>query len=58
MVIVTHVRLTGGETHAHISEVRWWNPQSGQMSVSTRQTMVDWITGGSRRAHRPGGVHR
>ena len=43
MVIVTHVRLSGGETHAHISEVRWWNPEDGQMSSSTRLTMVDWI---------------
>lgn len=43
MVIVTHVRLSGGDRHEHISEVRWWNPESGDMGQSTRQVMVDWI---------------
>lgn len=42
VVIVTHVRLVG-TGHEHISEVRWWNPQTGQMGTSTRQVMVDWI---------------
>lgn len=44
MVIVTHVRLVaGGVGHEHISEVRWWNPATGDMNSSTRRTMVDWI---------------
>jgi hypothetical protein len=43
VVIVTHVRLSGGETHGHITEVRWWNPKTGEMKSSTRQTMVEWI---------------
>lgn len=47
MLIITHIRLGGGgKTDADVSEVRWWNPQSGDMNSSTRQAMVDWIRGG------------
>ena len=43
MVIITHIRMAGGEGHEHIAEVRWWNPNTGAMGTSTRAVMVDWI---------------
>ena len=61
MVFVTHVRLSGGANHEHITEVRWRNPDTGEVNVSTRQQMVDWIRGGGQALVQDGtrviGVH-
>lgn len=55
MVLVTEVRLTGGEGHhQYISEVRWVNPDTNETNVSTRQQMVDWIRNGGQALVRNG----
>jgi hypothetical protein len=46
VVYVTHVRLVGGATHAHISQVAWRNPADGQTGISTRDEMVGFIRRG------------
>jgi hypothetical protein len=44
MVIITHIRMSpGGTSDEHITELRWWNPASGEMNSSTRQAVIDWI---------------
>lgn len=51
MVRVTHIRLSpDGTRHEHITEVRWTNPTTGATGDSTRQQMVDFLTGGANRA--------
>ena len=46
MIYITHVRLSGGTGHEHISEVRWNEPDTGKKDTSTRATMVGWIQNG------------
>jgi hypothetical protein len=44
MVYVTAVHMkSGGTGHEHIADVKWKNPDSGQVGESTRAEMVDWI---------------
>jgi hypothetical protein len=43
MVILTHVRFSGGETHAHISDIRWFDPEDGDVKSSTQREILDWI---------------
>lgn len=43
MVYITHIRLSGGSKHEHISEVKWKNPSSGDTGQSTVGSMVDFI---------------
>lgn len=46
MVYITQIRLVGGVTHAHISQVAWRNPVDGRTGISTRAGMIDFIGGG------------
>jgi hypothetical protein len=41
LVYVTHIRLVGGDSHQHISEVIWRNRD--ELAQSTREAMVEWI---------------
>jgi Protein of unknown function (DUF3892) len=43
MIQVTAIRLAGGESHEHITDVRW---RSGSTSAgqSTREAIVDWLS--------------
>ncbi|HMI94530.1 MAG TPA: DUF3892 domain-containing protein [Polyangiales bacterium] len=44
MIYVTAVHMADvGSRHDHIAEVKWRNPQSGEVGRSSRATMVDWI---------------
>ena len=44
MVQVTHIRMKGnGSGHDHITDVRWYSPQSGELGTSTLATMVTYI---------------
>jgi hypothetical protein len=46
VVYITQVRLVGGATHAHISQVFWINPVDNKTGVSTRDEMVTFLRGG------------
>lgn len=47
MVQILHVHVDPPGTHeAHISAVRWYNPEDGQTSVAARIVMVEFIRGG------------
>lgn len=48
MVYVTQIRLVGGATHQHISQVGWRNPEDGKIGTSTRDDMVKFIRDGGR----------
>lgn len=43
MIYVTHIRLSGGSRHEHISEVKWINPSTNNIGISTREGMVTWL---------------
>ncbi len=44
MVQVLFIRLANPGTHeAHITEFRWYNPESGDINVANLTTMVDWM---------------
>ena len=43
MVYITHIRLSGGTRHEHITDVKWHNPTNGKTGESTKQNMVDWL---------------
>ncbi|MCY1074744.1 DUF3892 domain-containing protein [Archangium lansingense] len=43
MVYITEVHMSGGSSHEHIAEVRWYEPSSGKDDRSSRSEMVDWI---------------
>lgn len=48
MVYITHIRLSGGTSHEHITDVRWQdtgNNTSGQM---TKEQAVGWLRQGNR----------
>lgn len=40
---ITAVRLTGGQTHQHITRVWWTNPANGESRDNTRAEVVSWI---------------
>ena len=40
---ITHVRLSGGTGHEHITRLWWVNPVSGKTDDNTRATIVSWI---------------
>lgn len=48
MHFVTAVRMSGGDTEAHITSVRWLNSTDGVSGTSTAQTMVAWIGKGNK----------
>lgn len=37
------VRLTGGNTHQHITRLWWTNPANGKSGDNTRAEIVTWI---------------
>lgn len=44
MVLITHIRLSsGGHRHEHITDVKWTNPATKEVSQSTVAVMVDFI---------------
>lgn len=43
---ITHKRLSGGQTHQHITDVQWVGDQSGESRISTKKSVVDWIDDG------------
>ncbi len=47
MVYITHIRLGGGASHEHITDVMWKNPADGKTGASTRSVMVEWIDKGN-----------
>jgi len=40
---ITAVRLTGGNTHQHITRLWWTNPANGKSGTNTRAEIVSWI---------------
>ena len=40
---ITHIRLSGGTTHEHITHLWWTNPPSGTSGDNTRAEIVAWI---------------
>lgn len=47
MLYITHVRLSGGNQHEHITDVKWRNSQDGNVGQSTRAQMVEWLQAGN-----------
>jgi hypothetical protein len=40
---ITAIRLTGGNTHQHITRLWWSNPADGKTGENTRAEIVLWI---------------
>lgn len=40
---ITAIRLSGGNTHQHITRLWWTNPANGQSGDNTRAEIVSWI---------------
>jgi hypothetical protein len=40
---ITAIRLTGGQSHEHISRLWWTNPTDGKAGENTRSELVSWI---------------
>jgi hypothetical protein len=40
---ITAVRLTGGQSHEHITHLWWTNPASGETGDNSRPQIVTWI---------------
>ncbi len=40
---ITAFRLTGGNTHQHITQLWWTNPADGNSGDNTRAQIVSWI---------------
>lgn len=45
MIEITAVRVTGGATHEHITDVRWQSASS--TGLTTRQALVEWLQASS-----------
>jgi Protein of unknown function (DUF3892) len=64
MIVITARRMTGGNSHEHLTEVRWQDVQNETSGECTVSTIVDWIDSGTDvRVREPGGapvrtVHR
>lgn len=48
---VTAIRLTGGQSHEHISHLWWTNPADGKTGDNTRSQLVEWIEKESGKAY-------
>lgn len=40
---ITHIRLSGGTQHEHITHLKWQNPDTGVTGVNSRSQIVTWI---------------
>lgn len=45
LIVITAVRLTGGATHEHITDVQWQSASS--TGLTTRQALVEWLQASS-----------
>ena len=57
MIYIYSVRLSGGNLHQHITDVRWKNPDSGASGEASRAEMVRWIRNEGGKAYVCGGGH-
>lgn len=58
MVQVLHIRLREPGTHeSHITDVRWYDPKSGNMNLATVAAMVKFIAEDHGRAYMFDGQH-
>lgn len=58
MVQILYVRVASPETHeSHITDVRWYNPETGDMNVATVAAMVDFIANKHGKAYTCDGRH-
>jgi hypothetical protein len=48
MVYITHIRLSSGNTHEYITDVKWHDSATGNANQMTRQQAVNWIDQGNR----------
>ncbi|WP_433081602.1 DUF3892 domain-containing protein [Dactylosporangium sp. CA-052675] len=40
---ITAVRLEGGNTHEHITRLKWYDPADGRIDDNSRAEIVAWI---------------
>ena len=50
-VRITAIRLSGGVSHEHITDLWWTNPGSGQSGNSSRSQIVAWIENDNGKAY-------
>lgn len=55
---ITAVRLTGGQTHQHITRLWWTNPANGKTGENARADIVSWIENENGKAYVEAGGHR
>lgn len=55
---ITAVRLTGGQTHQHITRLWWTNPGNGKAGENARAEIVHWIEIENGKAYVDAGGHR
>lgn len=48
MVYITHIRLSGGTQHEHITDVKWSDTSSNTSNQMTKAQAVDWLKNGHR----------
>ncbi|WP_438014952.1 DUF3892 domain-containing protein [Sorangium sp. So ce315] len=42
-IYITHIRLSGGSGHEHITHVRWLNRATNKTDITTIGKMVEWL---------------
>ncbi|RFZ32246.1 hypothetical protein DAVIS_05393 [Mycobacterium marinum] len=55
---ITAIRLTGGNTHQHITKLWWTNPANATTGENTRAKIVSWIENENGKAYVDQGGHR
>ncbi len=48
MVVITHIRTSGGPQVEHVTEVRWHETASGRYGASTLEQIAQYLAKGNR----------
>ncbi|MGI9084881.1 MAG: DUF3892 domain-containing protein [Aeromicrobium sp.] len=48
---ITHIRLSGGSGHEHLTHLWWTNPATGKSGDNTKAQIVAWIEDKDGTAH-------
>jgi hypothetical protein len=44
MIQIIAIRMSGGTTHQHITDLKWENTSTTSQGESSRQQVVDWLS--------------
>lgn len=57
-VRITAIRMSGGTSHEHVTDLWWVNPSTGADGTSSRAAVVTWIEDDNGKAYVEEGGHR